>query len=302
MRANILDGKKTAEVIREELAGAVRKLVNRGCQPHLALLCVGDDPASQVYLKSKSRACEQLGVISTLHKLPADAAYELVSRTIQDLNEDASVHGILLQLPIPGHLESDKLIASIRPEKDVDGFHPMNAGLLASGTPGFVPCTPLGIVTLLRRHGVGVKGAHAVILGRSRIVGRPLANLLSMKTPQLDATVTICHSGTSDPAALTRQADLLVAAVGRAGVVTGSMVKPGAVVVDVGMNRVPDASKKKGYRLTGDVVFDEAAEVADWITPVPGGVGPMTVAMLMVNTVRAAADQSGATLEFEHDV
>jgi methylenetetrahydrofolate dehydrogenase (NADP+)/methenyltetrahydrofolate cyclohydrolase len=178
----------------------------------------------------------------------------------------------------------------------------MNAGLLASGTPHFVPCTPLGIVVLLQRHGLSVRGKHAVVLGRSRIVGRPLANLLSMKSPQLDATVTICHSGTADLPAVTRQADLLVAAVGKAAIVTGSMVKPGAVVVDVGMNRVPDASAKKGYRLAGDVLFEEAAEVAGWITPVPGGVGPMTVAMLLVNSVRAAAEQSRMPLEFKCNV
>ena len=280
----------------------MRRLVKQGCRPHLALTCVGDDPASQVYLRAKAKACEQLGVVSTLHKLPADSTQEQVSRTIEDLNEDASVHGVLLQLPIPSQLDSDSLIASIRPEKDVDGFHPVSAGLLASGAPRFVPCTPLGIVVLLRRHGIEIPGTHAVIIGRSRIVGRPLANLLSIKAPNLDATVTVCHSGTKDLPALTSRADLLVAAVGKVGVVTGSMVKPGAVVVDVGMNRVPDPSKKKGYRLTGDVVFEEAAEVADWITPVPGGVGPMTVAMLMANTVRAAAEHSRAGIEMDYYV
>jgi methylenetetrahydrofolate dehydrogenase (NADP+)/methenyltetrahydrofolate cyclohydrolase len=301
VRAKLLDGKRTAEQIRGELSSAVRKLAASGCQPHLALLCVGDDPASQVYLRSKGKACEELGVTSTLHKLPADCSYERVMDTIRSLNENDSVHGVLLQLPVPPHLPADELITSINPEKDVDGFHPMNAGLLASGTPHFVPCTPLGIVVLLRRHGLSVKGAHAVILGRSRIVGRPLANLLSIKSPQLDATVTICHSGTVDLPSVTRQADLLVAAVGRAGVVSGSMIKPGSVVVDVGMNRVPDASAKKGYRLTGDVVFEEAVEVAGWITPVPGGVGPMTVAMLLLNTIRAAAEQSQTVLELKYD-
>jgi methylenetetrahydrofolate dehydrogenase (NADP+)/methenyltetrahydrofolate cyclohydrolase len=302
VRARLLDGKRTAELIREDLKGAVRKLTERGCRPHLALTCVGDDPASHVYLRAKAKACEQLGVVSSLHKLPADSTQERVSGTIEELNEDDSVHGVLLQLPIPPQLDSDSLIASIRPEKDVDGFHPVSAGLLASGTPRFVPCTPLGIVVLLRRHGIEIPGTHAVILGRSRIVGRPLANLLSIKAPNLDATVTVCHSGTKDLPALTRGADLLVAAVGRVGVVTGSMVKPGAVVVDVGMNRVPDPSKKSGYRLTGDVIFEEAAELADWITPVPGGVGPMTVAMLMVNTVRAAAEHSGAGMEMDYYV
>jgi methylenetetrahydrofolate dehydrogenase (NADP+)/methenyltetrahydrofolate cyclohydrolase len=295
--AKLLDGKKTAEEIRGELKQRVGELKAHGCRPHLALINVGDDPASKVYLKAKGRACEQLGVESTLHKFPADVERSKLEDAIRQLNEDDGVHGVLLQLPIPSHLPEDEMIEAISVEKDVDGFHPLSAGLLASGTPMFVACTPLGVVTLLHRHGVEVEGAHAVIVGRSRIVGRPLANLLSMKARGLNATVTLCHSGTSDLAGATRQADILVAAIGRAGVITGSMVKPGAAVVDVGMNRVPDSSKKSGYRLTGDVAFDEAAEVASWITPVPGGVGPMTVAMLLSNTVKAAGLQSGLQVE-----
>lgn len=302
MGAKLLDGKKTAEDIKEELKDKVRELTLQGCRPHLALINVGDDPASQVYLKSKGVACEKLGIESTLHKFPANVDRARLEDAIHALNEDRRVHGVLLQLPIPRHLPEDKMILAISAEKDVDGFHPLSAGLLASGTPAFVSCTPLGVVTLLHRHGVSIKGKHAVVVGRSRIVGRPLANLLSMKEDGLNATVTLCHSGTSDLPAMTRQADILVAAIGSAGAITGAMVKPGAAVVDVGMNRVPDPSKKSGYRLTGDVLFDEVAAVASWITPVPGGVGPMTVAMLMSNTVKAAALQAGLEVEGAHHV
>lgn len=297
MAAKLLDGKKTAEDVRGELKDRVSELAARGCRPHLALINVGDDPASKVYLRAKSRACEELGVQSTLHKFPADLPRQGLEEVIHRLNEDPGVHGVLLQLPIPKHLPEDEMIEEISARKDVDGFHPLSAGLLASGTPMFVPCTPLGVVTLLHRHGVSIEGKHAVVVGRSRIVGRPLANLLSMKESGLNATVTLCHSGTSDLGAITKQADILVAAIGHAGAITGAMVKEGAVVVDVGMNRVPDSSKKSGYRLTGDVVFDEAVNVASWITPVPGGVGPMTVAMLMANTVKAASVQSGLEIE-----
>ena len=293
MRARLLDGKKTAEQIREELKGSVQTLVRSGCRPHLALICVGEDPASQVYLRAKSKACEELGVTSTLHRFPDDIERTRLEGAIRDLNEDAGVHGVLLQLPIPPHLPEDEMIASIDPKKDVDGFHPLNAGLLASGMPRFIPCTPLGVVTLLRRHSVTIAGRHAVVLGRSLIVGRPLANLLSLKSKNLNATVTLCHSRTAGLADHTRRADILIAAMGSPSAVTGAMVKPGAAVVDVGVNRVPDPSRPSGYRLAGDVAFEEVSEIADWITPVPGGVGPMTVAMLIANTVKAAAIGSG---------
>jgi methylenetetrahydrofolate dehydrogenase (NADP+)/methenyltetrahydrofolate cyclohydrolase len=302
LKAQLLDGKTTAAEIREELKRAVESLVSSGCRPHLALICVGEDPASQVYLRAKRKACEGLGVKSTLHKLPADIQTEHLASLIEDLNGDAGVHGILLQLPIPRHLPAARMIAAIDPAKDVDGFGPTSAGLLASGTPGFVPCTPLGVVVLLQRYSVPISGKNAVVIGRSLIVGRPLSNLLSLKSRNLNATVTLCHSGTADLGEATRRADILVAAIGAAGTVTGTMVKPGAAVVDVGMNRVPDESKASGYRLAGDVLFDEVCEVAGWITPVPGGVGPMTVAMLMANTVKAAAAQSGARVEPDFDV
>jgi methylenetetrahydrofolate dehydrogenase (NADP+)/methenyltetrahydrofolate cyclohydrolase len=291
--AKLLDGKKTAEDVRGELKDKVSELAANGCRPHLALINVGDDPASQVYLRAKGVACEKLGVQSTLHKFAADVDRARLEDAIQTLNNDSGVHGVLLQLPIPGHLPENEMIEAISAKKDVDGFHPLSAGLLASGTPMFVPCTPLGVVTLLHRHGVVVERKHAVVVGRSRIVGRPLANLLSMKRRGLNATVTLCHSGTSNLSSITKEADILIAAIGHAGAITGAMVKPGAAVVDVGMNRVPDPSKKSGYRLTGDVLFEEASEVASWITPVPGGVGPMTVAMLLANTVKAAALQNG---------
>lgn len=302
LRAQLLDGKSTAADVREELKGAVASLASGGCRPHLALVCVGEHPASQVYLKAKGRACERLGIKSTLHELPAEVESDRLASVIDDLNNDVGVHGILLQLPIPRHLPANRMIASIDPRKDVDGFGPMSAGLLASGTPEFVPCTPLGIVVLLQRYSVPISGMQAVVVGRSLIVGRPLANLLSLKSPSLNATVTLCHSGTADLAEVTRRADVLIAAIGAAGTVTGSMVKPGAAVVDVGMNRLPDESKASGYRLVGDVVFEEVCEVADWITPVPGGVGPMTVAMLMANTVKAAAAQCGVRVEPTYDV
>ncbi len=301
MSAKLLDGKKTAQGVREKLKSKVGELAAGGTRPHLALINVGDDPASQVYLKAKGNACEELGIKSTLHKLPADVERERLEEIIHGLNEDREVHGLLLQLPIPAHLPDDEMISAIAPEKDVDGFHPVSAGLLASGTPRFIPCTPLGVITLLHAHSVPIGGSHAVVVGRSRIVGRPLANLLSLKSPGLNATVTLCHSGTPDIGQITVQADILVAAIGSAEIIGGSMVKAGAAVVDVGVNRVPDSSRKSGYRLAGDVAFDEVSEVAEWISPVPGGVGPMTVAMLMANTVRAACLQCGIPVEPIHE-
>ncbi len=300
MRAKLLDGKRTAEGIKEQLKEDVVELADSGRRPHLALICVGDDPASQVYLRSKSAASGRLGIESTLHKFAAGVERHELEGAIADLNADDAVHGILLQLPIPDHLPEGDMIAAIDPRKDVDGFHPLSAGLLASGTPEFIPCTPLGIVTLLRKHSVEIAGRHAVVIGRSRIVGRPLANLLSLKSTGLNATVTLCHSATVGLDDFARRADILVAATGSPGMVTADMVKPGAAVVDVGMNRIADGSTTSGYRLVGDVAFDEVCEVADWITPVPGGVGPMTVAMLMANTVRAARVQSGLAAEPTH--
>jgi len=281
----VIDGKKMAADIRAEVA----REVSRSAQgnPTLALVRVGDDPASRVYVKSKARACEQCGIESRTVHLAHDADEAEVLATLARFNDDASVDGILLQLPLPPQVNSDRAIASISPLKDVDGFHPENLGLLASGSPRFVACTPAGIRELITRSGIETTGRHAVVVGRSVIVGKPMALLFARKAPGGNATVTICHSRTRDIAEVTRSADILVAAIGRAEFITGDMVRDGVVVIDVGINRVDDASSKKGYRLVGDVKYDDVAPKAAYITPVPGGVGPMTVAMLMANTLHA---------------
>jgi methylenetetrahydrofolate dehydrogenase (NADP+)/methenyltetrahydrofolate cyclohydrolase len=248
---------------------------------------VGDDPASEVYVRTKKRTAEDLGIASDDRHLAASAGASEIGAVLDGWNQDPSVHGVLLQLPLPAGLDAAALLARIDPEKDVDGFHPMNAGRLMLGLEGFVPATPLGVSVLLARSGVDVEGKLVVIVGRSSIVGRPLANLLSLRRKGLNATVILCHSGTRDLASLTTQAEILVAATGRPRLIRGSMVRPGAVVVDVGVNRVKDAGPK-GYRIEGDVCFDEVLETAAAITPVPGGVGPMTVAMLHANTLLAA--------------
>ncbi len=278
-----LDGKTLAATIKQE----VKQAVPQGALPALALVQVGEDPASSVYVRSKVRSCEECGIDSRYIHLDEKIEQKELLDTLHGLNEDAAVHGILLQLPIPDHLDSEEAISAIRPLKDVDGFHPESLGLLAAGHPRFVPCTPLGIRELILRYGIETTGKHAVVLGRSIVVGKPVALLLSLKGKGGDATVTICHSRTKDLREHTASADILIAAMGKAGIVTGEMVKEGAVVIDVGINRVPDASKKKGYRLVGDVDFESCAEKVSYITPVPGGVGPMTVAMLMQNTLKA---------------
>jgi methylenetetrahydrofolate dehydrogenase (NADP+)/methenyltetrahydrofolate cyclohydrolase len=285
--AGILDGKRVAAEILAELRTRVAALRARGVTPKIAFLRVGDDPASEVYVRTKRRTAEGLGIASDDRHLPATAGPGEIGAALEAWNADPSVHGILLQLPLPGGLDAPSLLARIDPEKDVDGFHPMNAGRLALGLEGFVPATPLGVRVLLERSGVDLEGRLVVIVGRSSIVGRPLANLLSLRRRGLNATVVLCHSGTRDLPSLTRQAEILVAAAGKPRLIRGSMIRPGAVVVDVGVNRVPDESPK-GYHIEGDVCFEEAARVAGAITPVPGGVGPMTVAMLHANTLRAA--------------
>lgn len=292
MSAERWAGTPLAEAIQAECAERVAELVRRGVTPTLALVRVGEDPASLVYLRKKREACAAVGVRSTHHELPASATQAELARTIAALNADPGVHGILVQFPLPPALSEEEAILAIDPDKDVDGFHPLNAGRLASGLPGFVPCTPLGIHHLLRRSGVPTAGRHAVVIGRSNIVGRPMANLLTRKG--VDATVTLCHSRSGDLARFTREADIVVAAVGRPGTLTGDMVKPGAVVIDVGMNRVPDAGTKSGTRLVGDVDAASVERVAARLTPVPGGVGPLTVAFLIRNTVAAAAGERSA--------
>ena len=290
MSAQILDGKSFADKWHKEAAEAAAKLkAEKGIVPGLAVVLVGDNPASISYVTAKERACERDGFLSRHVHLPADVPEEELLRTVRDLNGDKDIHGILVQLPLPRHIREETVIDAISPEKDVDGFTPENIGRMIIGRECFLPCTPHGIVQLLVDAGIETSGRHAVVVGRSNIVGRPLANLLMRKAPGGNATVTVCHTGTCDLASFTRQADILIAAAGRPNTITGEMVKPGATVIDVGVNRVPDPSMKRGYRLVGDVDFASACEKAAYITPVPGGVGPLTIAMLMRNTLQAAA-------------
>jgi methylenetetrahydrofolate dehydrogenase (NADP+)/methenyltetrahydrofolate cyclohydrolase len=278
MAAKIIDGKSLAAIVRAAQIKAIDSLAARGVRPGLAAILVGDDPASRVYVRNKARACEETGVHSEIHQFSEDAAESALMERVARLNADPRVHGILVQLPLPRQLDSSRILAAVSPAKDVDGFHAVNLGALMQGGPGFVPGTPAGVMRLIEHAGVEVAGRQAVIVGRSTIVGKPLALLLLQK----DATVTICHSKTVDLAAAARRADILVAAVGHAKLITAEMVKPGACVIDVGVNRLADGT------LAGDVDFAAVKEIAGSITPVPGGVGPMTVAMLIVNTVRAA--------------
>lgn len=278
MTARIIDGKALAAEVRAEVAQRVAALRSRGLQPTLAVILVGDNAASQTYVRHKGSDCESVGMRFILDRYPADLAEAALLARIEALNADPSVHGILVQLPLPKHVDTHKVIATISPRKDADGFHVHSAGALMIGLPGFRPCTPYGCMRMLQSAGVDPKGRHAVVVGRSNIVGKPMAMLLL----QANATVTICHSATPDLGAMTRQADILVAAVGRRNTITADMVKPGAAVIDVGMNQ------NHAGKLCGDVDFDAVREVAGWITPVPGGVGPMTRAMLLVNTVEAA--------------
>ena len=286
---NIIDGSAIARAIREELAKDVALLARRKLVPGLAVVLVGDDPASQVYVRSKGRACEEAGMKSVTVRLPADTKeVELLSH-VGRLNADDTIHGILVQMPLPSQIDADAVIRAIDPRKDVDGFHPVNVGKLLIGErDGFAPCTPAGVQELLVRSNVQTAGAECVIIGRSNIVGKPMAALMAQDRPGANATVTICHRHTRDLAFHTRRADIVIAAAGRARLLKGDMVKRGAVVIDVGINRVEDPSASKGYRLVGDVDFESVQPVASLITPVPGGVGPMTIAMLLRNTVRAA--------------
>jgi methylenetetrahydrofolate dehydrogenase (NADP+)/methenyltetrahydrofolate cyclohydrolase len=279
MASKIIDGKSLAASVLASAKSAARDLSARGVRPGFAVILAGDDPASHVYVRSKVRACEDTGVFSELHRFPADVTEEALVERIAALNADARIHGVLVQLPLPRHLDANRVLSTISPTKDVDGFHAESLGALLAGRPGFVPCTPGGIMRILDREGISLAGCHAVVIGRSTIVGKPMALLLL----QRDATVTICHSRTPQLATITRQADVLVAAIGRARLVTADMVKPGACVIDVGINRLPDG------RLAGDVDFDSVRAVAGWLTPVPGGVGPMTVAMVIENTIGAAS-------------
>jgi methylenetetrahydrofolate dehydrogenase (NADP+)/methenyltetrahydrofolate cyclohydrolase len=282
MTATILDGKKVAQQIRAELTEEVIDFIqNNSVVPCLAAVLVGHDPASEVYVRNKRRACEEVGIESQLHRLPADAAQEQLLQLIAKLNRDQAVHGILVQMPLPAQMDSSKVLLAVSPAKDVDAFHPENVGRLVQGRPRFLPCTPHGVQQLLIRSGIEVAGQHVVVVGRSDIVGKPLAIMLAQRGPGADATVTICHSRTRDLAAVTRLADILVVAIGRPKFITADMVKPGAVVIDVGINRLENG-------LVGDVDFAAVCEAASAITPVPGGVGPLTIAMLLRNTLAAA--------------
>lgn len=296
MSAQILDGKKFAAKLNQQTADGIKKLADaRGVRPGLGVVLVGDDPASVSYVTAKERACDALGIYSEEHRLPADAMQDRILAIVRSLNKDPAIHGILVQLPLPKGIDEDVVVANISPEKDVDGFTPVNVGRMIIGQECFIPCTPHGIIQLLMDSGIETSGRHAVVVGRSNIVGKPVSHLLMRKATGGNATVTVCHTGTRDLASFTKSADILVVAAGRPQTVTGEMVKPGAAVIDVGVNRVPDAAAKRGYRLVGDVDFDSVSAVAGCITPVPGGVGPLTIAMLMRNTLEAAERAAGGS-------
>jgi len=287
--AKLIDGNAIGQAMRTELAGEIAALKAQGVTPGLAAVLVGENPASATYVRMKGKACDEAGLYHETIDRPADITEADLLALVDRLNADPRIHGILVQLPLPKHVNTGRVLLRIDPRKDVDGFHPTNVGKVSSGDPsGFRPATPYGVQQLLLRSGVETTGAHAVIVGRSNIVGRPMAALLLQDGPGGNATVTVCHSRTRNIGEVTRQADILIVAMGKPQFVTGEMVRPGTVVIDVGVNRVDDPAAKRGYRLVGDVKFDEVAQVASAITPVPGGVGPMTITMLLVNTVQAA--------------
>ncbi|MFH0880900.1 MAG: bifunctional methylenetetrahydrofolate dehydrogenase/methenyltetrahydrofolate cyclohydrolase FolD [Lentisphaerota bacterium] len=288
MTARILDGKIIARDLRAELATQIAGLKAKGVTPGLGVLLVGDNPASRSYVTGKEKACEEIGIFSSEMRLPATATREEILSVVKSFNQDPKIHGILVQLPLPEASMEQDVIACIDPAKDVDGFHPVSVGRMMLGLPTFLPCTPHGVLHILKRSGIRTEGAHVVIVGRSNIVGRPLANMLSLKSEWGNATVTVCHTKTPDIGQFTRQADIVVAATGRPNTVTADMIREGAVVIDVGVNRVQDPSAAKGYRLVGDVDFEPVSRKASAITPVPGGVGPMTITMLLFNTVESA--------------
>ena len=289
MAAKKLSGNEVAREMRAEMQAEVKRLkAEHEVVPGLAVVLVGEDPASMSYVKGKRKACDEAGIYSVEHKFDADMPEADLLALIDELNDDAAIHGILVQLPLPDHIDEGKVLIAIDPDKDVDGFHPMNLGKMLVGEDCFLPCTPHGVQQLLLRSGIEIAGKHVVVVGRSNIVGKPVANILLQKKEGANATVTVCHTGTRDMAHFTRQADVLVVAAGRPETVTADMVADGVVVVDVGVNRVPDASKKSGFRLVGDVDFEGVSQKASAISPVPGGVGPMTITMLLFNTIQSA--------------
>lgn len=296
--AQIIDGKATAKAVNSESAEEVSRLQEgKGIKPGLTVVIVGEDPASQVYVRMKQKRAEEIGINSDKIALPAETGQDELLRIVNDLNHDDSVHGILVQSPLPSHLNEREVIEHIDPAKDVDCFHPSNVGkMLIGDRDSFFPCTPQGVMVLMRRYGIDPAGKHAVILGRSNIVGKPMMSLLVQKAEGANATVSVCHSRTQNIRELASQADIVIAAIGKTEFVTADMVKDGAVVIDVGVNRVDDPNTQKGYRLVGDVAFEEVEKKASYITPVPGGVGPMTIAMLMQNTIKACKNQNSINL------
>ena len=290
--SKLIDGKAVAEAIKKEIAKEVAALIDADLKaPHLAAILVGNDPASETYVASKEKACHAVGITSTTYRLPASTTEKELNQVIDFLNQDDDVDGFILQLPLPQHLNADHFIERIHPSKDVDGFHPVNIGRMQLGLPCYLPATPYGVVELLKRSKIAVAGKHCVVVGRSNIVGTPLSILLSRKSEFGNATVTLCHSRTANLKSLTLQADILIAAIGQADFIQADMVKPGAVVIDVGIHRLSDTSKEKGYRLAGDVNFEQVKSVASYITPVPGGVGPMTIVSLLQNTLSASQNR-----------
>ena len=288
----LIDGKQLAQNLRGEIAAGVERLkAEKGVTPGLAVILVGDNPASVSYVTAKEKACAEAGMLSREIRLPAETTEADLVALVGELNDDPAIHGILVQLPVPKHISDKAVIDAIAPEKDVDGFTPVNVGRMMIGERCFLPCTPHGIIKLIEFSGMDVRGKHAVVIGRSNIVGKPVAALLSRK--ETNATVTLCHTGTPDVGKFTREADVVVVAAGRPNTLTGDMLKPGAVVIDVGVNRVPDATRPKGFRLVGDADFESCAKVAGAITPVPGGVGPMTITMLLWNTLESARRFAG---------
>lgn len=284
----IIDGKLISEEIKAEIAKEVAEIIDKDLEPpHLAAILVGEDPASQTYVNSKERGCKQVGITSSIYRLSAETSEEELLKTVAFLNNDPFITGFIVQLPLPNHIDADKVIAAIKPEKDVDGFHPVNLGRMIQGQPSFLPATPYGIMQLLERSGVETEGKHCVVVGRSNIVGTPISVLMSRKAKPGNATVTLTHSRTKNLAEIIKQADIVIAAIGKPEFIKKEMVKEGAVVIDVGIHRKEDATKKRGYRLVGDVDFEGVKEVASKMTPVPGGVGPMTIVSLIKNTLKA---------------
>jgi methylenetetrahydrofolate dehydrogenase (NADP+)/methenyltetrahydrofolate cyclohydrolase len=297
LTAQLIDGKQMAQDMRDEVASGVAELVkDSGVTPGLVAVLVGEDPASAVYVRNKRRACDEASMFSETLELPASTTQDELLGIVDRLNKDSRFHGILVQLPLPSQIDERAIIMAIDPDKDVDGLHPVNGGRLLEGAPRFLPATPAGVQQMLIRSGNNPSGKHVVIVGRSNIVGKPLMVLLMQKAEGANATVTVCHTGTKDIGAITKQADIVVAAVGRPDTITADMIRDGAVVIDVGMNRVEDSTKKSGYRLVGDVDFEAVSEKASAISPVPGGVGPMTIAMLLTNTLRAAQYAAGVAV------